>query len=90
MRRVLAGAALLGVVFLFALLPAAALALQGAEAITTTIRYDDPETGEKVTAVGVTITVTTEDGEVVGTAATDGEGVFPVHWEQDRAGGVGG
>jgi branched-chain amino acid transport system permease protein len=76
MRRALAGAALLGVLLLFALLPAAALALQGAEAITTTISYEDPESGEKVAGVGVAITVTTEDGELVGTAVTDDEGVF--------------
>lgn len=76
MRRALVGATLIAATLLLALLPAVALAIQTGEGITTTLRYDDPETGEKVAAVDVAITVTTEDGEVIGTGVTDEEGVF--------------
>ncbi|MEA2057302.1 MAG: branched-chain amino acid ABC transporter permease [Actinomycetota bacterium] len=76
MRRAFLRAVLLVAAALFALIPVAALAAQTGEAITTTITYEDPDTGEKVAAVGVSITVFTEDGEVVGTAVTDDDGIF--------------
>jgi branched-chain amino acid transport system permease protein len=76
MRRAVLRGALLAAAALFALIPVAALAAQSGEAITTTISYADPDTGEKVAAVGVSITVLTEDGEVVGTAVTDDDGIF--------------
>jgi branched-chain amino acid transport system permease protein len=76
MRRAVLRGALLAAAALFALIPVAALAAQSGGAITTTISYADPDTGEKVAAVGVSITVLTEDGEVVGTAVTDDDGIF--------------
>lgn len=76
MRRAFLRAVLLVAAALFALIPVAALAAQTGEAITTTITYEDPDTGEKVAAVGVSLTVFTEDGEVVGTAVTDDDGIF--------------
>lgn len=61
---------------LFAFLPAAAASAQDGEAVTTTITFDDPETGERAPAAGVTIVVTDADGNEVGSAATDEEGIF--------------
>lgn len=76
MARIVVGAALLLVAVLSVFIPAAASAAQDGEAITATIRYVDPDTGEKVPAVGVSITVSTQNGESVGTALTDDDGVF--------------
>jgi branched-chain amino acid transport system permease protein len=76
MRRAAVGAVLLTAVALLALIPVVALAAQTGEAVTTTVSYTDPDTGEKVAAVGVSITVFTEDGEAVGAAVTDDDGIF--------------
>ncbi len=74
-RRVLftalAAAAAIAVLF-----PGAALA-QG-ESVTSTVRYDDPETGEKGFAEGVAVTVTDESGALIAETVTDAEGVFLV------------
>ena len=76
MTRAVVGAVLLLAAVMSVFLPAIANAAQEGEAITATIRYEDPDTGEKVAAVGVSITVSTEDGELVGTVVTDDDGVF--------------
>ncbi len=70
-------AALAAIAAVLALFPAMASA-QGGESVTSTIRYDDPESGEETFAVGVNVTVTDDAGNVVGEAATDIEGTFVV------------
>ena len=77
MRRRAIGMALVTLFALVVLLPTAVLA-QGGESVTSTIRYDDPESGEAVPAVGVGIIVTDANGEIVGETVTDDEGTFLV------------
>ncbi|NHZ70568.1 MAG: branched-chain amino acid ABC transporter permease [Proteobacteria bacterium] len=76
MTRAVVGAALLLAALVSVFVPATANAAQDGEAITATIRYEDPDTGEKIPAAGVSITVSTSDGDVVGTGVTDADGVF--------------
>ncbi len=54
-------------------LAAPALAQEG-EAVTTTLTYRDPETNDRVPVSNVTISVSTEDGEVLGEGVTDEDG----------------
>jgi neutral amino acid transport system permease protein len=78
-RRVLSAALALAAVLLAMLLPGVAAAQEGGgESVTSTISYDDLETGEDMFAEGVAVTVTDENGEVVGEATTDAEGTFVV------------
>jgi neutral amino acid transport system permease protein len=66
--------ALLATTLLWAL-PAAAQGDDG-EAVQVRLQYEDPETGDRVPAVGVAFTVTTPEGDEIGTDVTDTEGVF--------------
>ncbi len=75
MRRVGAIAFLVATVW-FMLLPMAHAADGDGGTVTTTITFEDEETGERVAAVGVVITVTDGDGNEVGSDVTDEEGVF--------------
>jgi neutral amino acid transport system permease protein len=76
MRQRVIAMALVTVASLAIMLPGAAVA-QG-ESVTSTIRYDDPESGEQVPAVGVAVTVTDANGEIVAETTTDEEGTFLV------------
>ena len=51
-------------------------ALAEGEAVTTRLRYEDPETRERVPAVGARVTVSTEDGTAVGEGVTNADGEF--------------
>lgn len=75
MKRLLLCLALAGFAAVVVFLPAVALA-QG-EAVTSTIRFDDPETGEQMFAEGVAVTVS-DDGGVVAETTTDADGTFLV------------
>ncbi|HSF85324.1 MAG TPA: carboxypeptidase regulatory-like domain-containing protein, partial [Acidimicrobiia bacterium] len=75
MKRYVLFAALAALTAVIAMIPSIALA-QGGESVTSTIRYDDPETGERTFAEGVAVTVTDESGNVVGEATTDADGTF--------------
>jgi branched-chain amino acid transport system permease protein len=46
------------------------------EAVATRLRYQDPDTEERVPAEGVRFTVTTQDGAFVGDGLTDADGNF--------------
>ncbi len=76
MRRRMMAMTLVTFVSLAVMLPGVASA-EG-ESVTSTIRYDDPESGEELPAVGVAITVTDANGEIVAETATDDEGTFLV------------
>ncbi len=77
MRRDVLYMALVTLASLALFLPATGLAQEG-ESVTSTILYDDPESGERIGAPGVIVTVTDENGEVIEETETDGEGVFLV------------
>ena len=77
MKRYVLFAALAALTAVITLIPGIATA-QGGESVTSTVRYDDPETGERMFAEGVAVVVTDESGNVVGEATTDAEGTFVV------------
>jgi len=77
MRRRVLHMALVTVASMAILLPATATA-QGGESVTSTILYDDAESGERIGAPGVLVTVTDENGEIVSETETDDAGVFLV------------
>jgi branched-chain amino acid transport system permease protein len=61
---------------LFLILPVGAALAQDTQSVTTTLRVENPDTGEREPVEGVTITVTDAAGNEVGSGATDAEGVF--------------
>jgi len=76
MRQLATAVALVVMVALAVLLPGAAMA-EG-ESVTSTIRYDDPASGEERPAVGVAVTVRDSAGAVIAETTTDDEGRFLV------------
>jgi branched-chain amino acid transport system permease protein len=75
-RRSLITVILAGVA-LALVLPALPASAQGSgEAVTGTISYEDPESGDRTPAAGVSLTVADEAGTELGLVATDSEGVF--------------